>query len=216
MLTFGYNRGMGTQNQSGIYAITHIETGRLYVGSSIDIQDRWRHHKNELKKGLHANARLQNAWKKYGADAFDFTVMETVVEPHLLLSREQSYLDELVPFFNILKYANFTRAGIKHSEEAKAKIKEALAKPEAREKLRQGRLGVRASEETREKIAAGARGNTYRRGKPISEEQKQRHREFMTGRKDPPHMKDIRSNAIRLGWETRRRRAAENKQEGNI
>lgn len=61
-----------------IYAITHKKSGKRYVGSSVDSHYRFIKHRCELNAGRHHCAYLQNAWSKYGPDAFSFSVLETI------------------------------------------------------------------------------------------------------------------------------------------
>lgn len=124
-------------SQTGIYAIVNKVSGRFYIGSASSDRDvnskrgfyyRWSEHFRELSKGNHENAHLQNAWNKYGADAFRFQILE-FVEPDKCIEVEQTYLD-LFPkgdrdlVYNICFIAGSMR-GFQHSEETKAK----LAKP---------------------------------------------------------------------------------------
>jgi hypothetical protein len=57
---------------AGIYQILHVESGRRYVGSSVDVRLRMRKHREQLRRGDHVNPSLQNAWLKHGEDAFEF------------------------------------------------------------------------------------------------------------------------------------------------
>ena len=57
---------------SGIYQIENTTSGGVYFGRSVDVGDRLRHHRNELRRNAHRNKRLQNSWNKYGKDAFCF------------------------------------------------------------------------------------------------------------------------------------------------
>lgn len=59
----------------GVYAITHKETGCRYIGSSVDIDDRWRNHARELGLGVHCTRKLQALWAQSGASGFDFSVV---------------------------------------------------------------------------------------------------------------------------------------------
>lgn len=77
---------------SGIYKISNKITNKFYIGSSNNIKRRWMHHKTYLNGGYHINIHLQNAWNKYGKEAFDFLIIEEVDEENLLL-KEQYYLD---------------------------------------------------------------------------------------------------------------------------
>ena len=76
---------------SGIYSITHIETKKIYIGSSVDIKRRWNSHRSSLNRGKHTNPHLQNAWKKYGKDAFIFAIEEITEE---LESTENEYISK--------------------------------------------------------------------------------------------------------------------------
>jgi group I intron endonuclease len=85
-----------------IYAITHLTSGRCYIGSSLDVKRRFYNHRSELNKGVHIAKRLQNAWNKYGENAFMFEVIEMCAEKDRV-DREQYHIDLRKPFFNWLK-----------------------------------------------------------------------------------------------------------------
>lgn len=87
------------RGETAIYTITHVDSGRCYVGSTISPNIRFAVHKRELDKGTHVAKRLQNAWKKYGADSFVFAVIEICDQARRAL-REQHYIDNRKPFFN--------------------------------------------------------------------------------------------------------------------
>lgn len=79
----------------GIYAITNTITGDSYIGSSRQIHNRWNAHRNALNKGKHARKSFNEAWAKYGADVFTFTVLEIVEDKRQsLLDREQFYINQ--------------------------------------------------------------------------------------------------------------------------
>ena len=44
---------------SGIYQITNTVNGRVYVGSAVNISDRWYRHKLHLRNGAHLSASLK-------------------------------------------------------------------------------------------------------------------------------------------------------------
>ena len=50
--------------ESGIYKITNLTNGMVYIGSSINIEIRLKHHFRELKNNRHKNRHLQNAFNK--------------------------------------------------------------------------------------------------------------------------------------------------------
>lgn len=80
----------------GVYRIIHIESGKSYLGSSVDIENRWNKHRAELEAGKHYNHYLQRAYIKYGRDAFSFDVVEECSEV-IRLELEQTYLDREMP-----------------------------------------------------------------------------------------------------------------------
>lgn len=59
---------------SGIYAITNMRDCKKYIGQSVNIQKRWREHKNALEQNRHFNIHLQRAWNR--GDRFEFSVIE--------------------------------------------------------------------------------------------------------------------------------------------
>lgn len=61
---------------STIYGIRNQATGRVYVGRTNCIDNRWRSHKNRLRRGSHSNSALQWDWVFYGEDTFEFFVLE--------------------------------------------------------------------------------------------------------------------------------------------
>lgn len=81
---------------SGIYAIKHVASGKLYVGSSIHIPRRWYIHRHDLnKRDRHHSILLRRAWEKYGPDAFLWEILELVTNPDDLVIREQYWMDTL-------------------------------------------------------------------------------------------------------------------------
>lgn len=153
---------------SAIYAITHIDSGRCYIGSTTDYVSRCYQHRSHLRRGKHRNPRLQHAWNKHGALAFTFEIIERDVALPTLITREQFWLDSRKPdVYNVgdaadcpvrgrkavfsadhlakLSAANKARAGWKHSDEAKAIVSATNSgrkrTPEHREAIRQAQMG---------------------------------------------------------------------------
>lgn len=90
----------------GVYKITNLVNGKIYVGSSKDIKNRWYQHKKQLNEGTHGNPHLQNVWDKYKEKNFKFEIIEEC-SPELQFEREQYYLNILNPFddngYNIVR-----------------------------------------------------------------------------------------------------------------
>lgn len=77
---------------SGIYCIECLTTGKIYIGSSVDIKNRWHCHKSELNLGIHTNRHLQAEWIAYGESEFAFSIVEECDRDNII-DREQFYLD---------------------------------------------------------------------------------------------------------------------------
>jgi group I intron endonuclease len=83
--------------KSGVYVITNIVNGKIYIGSSVNIKKRWREHKNDLKKNKHHSSSLQKSYNKHGLENFIFEIIEFVDCKELFIV-EQKYLDQYKPY----------------------------------------------------------------------------------------------------------------------
>lgn len=105
----------------GVYEIRCQITDKVYIGSSTSsIESRWNRHRSDLNHNKHPNAKLQNAWNKYGKHSFTFRVL-LPCEPNNCLKMEQLYIDHYKPKLNICLKAHNT-FGRKTSDETKAKM----------------------------------------------------------------------------------------------
>lgn len=87
---------MKTTFVAGIYAIVNRVNDHAYIGSTIYCLARRRaSHRCLLAKGKHGNARLQRAWKKYGAENFDFVILERIEakDKSTALIKEQEWIE---------------------------------------------------------------------------------------------------------------------------
>lgn len=163
--------------ESGIYKIENQINGRLYIGSAIDIKERWYHHTSDLRKKIHGNRYLQRAWDKHGSENFVFGVLE-YCNPVNLIEREQYYMDisqVCENGYNICQVAG-NRLGMKHSEKTKNRIKEAHTGRKASDETKKrmsiagtGRKRLPATEETKAKMSSSAK-----KRKPMSKETKEK------------------------------------------
>ena len=83
----------------GVYKITNTVNNKFYIGSSKDIENRWKQHIDALVKKEHGNTHLQRSWNKYGSQNFKFEIIEEC-DPSVQFEREQYYLNALNPFDN--------------------------------------------------------------------------------------------------------------------
>ena len=120
-------------NKSGVYLITNLINGKKYVGSTALLKRRYKEYSNSeyiarnLKKG---NSKILNALIKYGYLNFEFKILEIIEfsdsktkseRRTLLLEREQYFLDEIKPEYNINLKAG-SNLGRTYSEEVRAKM----------------------------------------------------------------------------------------------
>lgn len=162
-------------NTSGIYRITCTSTEKIYIGSAINLRNRWQDHRKCLRRNNHINKKLQNAWNKYGEKSFAIDVLELIPLPELLIIREQYWFDTLKPFgsngFNIAINAG-SSLGLKHSPETIEKLRairstQADFTPEALQKMHKRMignthlLGHKHTEDTRKKMSQTQKGRTH-------------------------------------------------------
>lgn len=81
----------------GIYKITNTINGKCYIGQSINIEERWRHHHYPSKGVSHYPLYL--AFDKYGLENFTFEVLEECSQKELndkeiaYIEKYNSYID---------------------------------------------------------------------------------------------------------------------------
>ena len=60
----------------GVYQIKNTVNGKIFIGSSLNIEGRLNRHRFGLTMGNHDNKKLQDDVKQYGIDKFSFEVLE--------------------------------------------------------------------------------------------------------------------------------------------
>lgn len=148
------------RNQSengGVYKITNIQNGRVYIGSTSCFRKRARSHMCDLEANRHLNRFMQNDFNKCKTESFLFEVLETVVgDKQERLLREQFYINQFYDdqhnCYNLVKEARDTRSGTRnkkqadpltdkrfqpHTEEHKQKQAEGLKKTWSQEEYRE-------------------------------------------------------------------------------
>ena len=141
-----------------IYRITNMMNDKYYIGSSQSFERRVWQHKNDLRKGVHKNPKLQAAWIKYGEDAFVFEILETIPDEQQL-QVEDMYLIQNIDnplCYNINRTAEAPRLGIPMTDASKAQLSRNRKGKAAGEN--HYRYGKTVSEETRKKIGDTQRG----------------------------------------------------------
>jgi group I intron endonuclease len=200
-------------NNCGIYAIVNQVNGKMYIGSSKNLERRHYEHLKLLRRNRHGlryrNGQLrgqldhlQKAFSSYGEQAFKWEVLEYCKEERLK-KREQYYIDK----YNVFNpYCGYNLS---------PKTERIIMTDEIKEKIRQGNLGKKKSEEMKKKLSETKLGKpNYKlrgrkrpleiiekvskslkgrkapnKGIPCSEEQKNKIRIKLTGTKLPEETK---------------------------
>lgn len=132
---------MNKSKTCGIYAIKNKVNNKVYIGSSKSVYYRWKQqHYTELKKGIHCNSHLQNAWNKYGEINFEFQVIEECPES-TLIEREGYWIEHYKSWdrqygYNLIRIVDGQR----------------IITDEIRKKMSEKMLGHTITEETRQKM----------------------------------------------------------------
>lgn len=174
-----------------VYTIANIETGKVYVGSSVNPKRRFSLHRRDLVAGVHHSRILQNAWNKYGESAFHFNVVEDVEDVNFMVAREQFWIwRNWSVLMNCCMVAG-SPLGIKRSAEqrkAASDSKKAFyATPKGRaiiDAMHAKNRGRIQSDEERAMRSSILKGKKC--GRVWTEEQRAAHSIALTGRKMPP------------------------------
>ena len=70
-----------TRRPAGVYRVRNRQTGRMLLGSSVDLPSILNRHRAALRLGSHADRELQRDWNELGPDASDFEVLDTLQPP---------------------------------------------------------------------------------------------------------------------------------------
>lgn len=162
--------------RSGIYCVLCLADGKRYVGQTVDLDRRKKHHFRELSAGQHFNRHLQAAWRKYGEEEFEFRVLE-LAPKDMLDVRESSWIAffrSADPEFgyNMTLGGHSGRRATPFTDEHRARLSVAgrgrVFSAEHRARLSAVNKGKKLSKEHLEKLRAANTGRTR------SEEHKQR------------------------------------------
>lgn len=153
----------------GVYKITNNVNGKVYIGQSINIKERWKDHIRTLNKQNSHSTLLQRAWNKHKPESFSFEILELCMEDDLD-DVEIKYIelyDSINNGYNIESGGNKNK---RMSEETKKKIGNA-------------NRGRHHSDETKRKMSESRTGkNNGMFGKSHSEESKKKMSDSKIGR----------------------------------
>lgn len=147
--------------KSGIYAILNLINDKYYVGSAVNLYNRWIQHKNKLNKNIHVNKHFQASWNKYGQINFLFVVLE-YVEISKIIDHEQIWLDELkannIEFGYNKRLVARSNLGLKRNSESKLRSSFAQKGKILSEAHAQKLKGRKFSDEARKNMSIASTG----------------------------------------------------------
>ena len=90
----------------GVFQIRNQVNGKIFVGSSMNLEKIFNRHRFELEMGSHRNTSLQKDWNEFGAENFIYEILgEVKYEEEKAVNYDQEvkimeemFLEELQPF----------------------------------------------------------------------------------------------------------------------
>lgn len=95
-----------TTRPMGVYQVKNLANGKIFIDSSLEVNGKMNRVKFQLDHGSHPNINLQNDFKEFGADKFEFKIID-YLEPKEdaksdyaedLRMLEEMWIDKLQPF----------------------------------------------------------------------------------------------------------------------
>lgn len=145
--------------QSGIYQIRNILTEGVYIGSTVNFNNRRQDHFYQLREGIHHCIHLQRSFNKHGENNYVFEIL-AICPVEYLKKLEQWFLDNrLEKKYNTLKFAT-SSLGFKHSENFKKWLshRQKNMSDWTRVKIANSLYGRKASQETKDKMSKSNKG----------------------------------------------------------
>lgn len=145
------------------YKITNAVNGKVYIGKTKDIRNRWANHRSRAfnPKDKRYFFPLSHAIRKYGVDNFSFDVLQICETEDEVNNYEETYIVQFRANINIygdefgynMTNGGERNTGRKQTEETRAKMSAAhtgiLHTQEAKNKIGAAHLGMKHSEETK-------------------------------------------------------------------
>jgi group I intron endonuclease len=97
----------------GVYCIKNTQNKRCYIGSTVNLYRRYRHHMHMIRCYQHKNPGIRADSLHSKESDFEFMVLELLPDKELLLEREQYYIDTMRPVYNASPTAG-TNRGLVH------------------------------------------------------------------------------------------------------
>ncbi len=83
---------------TGVYQIKNLANGKVWLGSSLNLEGLLNRNRFTLRNNSHPNKELQKDWNELGPDQFTFEVLEVVKvqdDPNFNLKDELTLLEQI-------------------------------------------------------------------------------------------------------------------------
>lgn len=180
----------------GIYKITNMVNGKVYIGQSVNIEKRWQTHATKYNnpKNKEYNKVLYCAMRKHGFENFEFEILMEC-EEELLDLMEIYYIEKYNSYihaensngYNIDK-GGYTTKGLRHTKKTKKKLS-IIAKERFKNKENHPFYGRHHSEENKKKFSESHKKEN------LSKETLEKMRNSALGRKHTEEAKKKMSEA---------------------
>ena len=190
----------------GIYKIVNNINQKCYIGKSENIENRFKHHLNDLRKGCHYNKHLQRSFDRYGENNFTFELIEEC-SLNQLNDREIFWIAFYKRKFNLYNICKGGEGGrmpdsiiaLNKEKISKANKGKAYTKHLGKEN---GMYGKHHSIETLQKISLNRKGKCLGKdnpnyGRPLSGLHKKHISEALKGKTDSEETKFKKSLAAK-------------------
>lgn len=77
-----------------IYGIHNTVSDKWYIGSCLDMKDRFERHRYHLRHNNHHSTKLQRSYNIYGEDAFEIHILYNISEGEDRFELEQQYIEK--------------------------------------------------------------------------------------------------------------------------
>lgn len=188
--------------ESGIYKITNILDGKIYIGCASNLKHRQRHHFSDLKYNIHRNIHLQRAYNKYGSHNFIFEIIEYCSID--MLNERENYWAILLNVHNDIFGYNIQPTSIdgRHgqSEETKEKIRQKaklrVMSEEHLNKFKYARKGTKLSKEEIAKRTESRKGYKHSLETKLKISESHKGKDYVSFRK-PILQYDLNGNFVK-------------------
>lgn len=179
---------------ASIYKIENKIDGKVYIGSTVNLKNRYKHHRSQLRGNRHHSRHLQFAWNKYGESNFWFETIDEcdakdrvnrVITEQYWINSYNSFNQEVG--YNINPTAESCLGRI-HTDDTKAKIsasnKGKVFSQEHRRRISEAQIGKTYSDDYKKKMSEATKG------KIVSEETREKLAAALKGKARPQEFRD--------------------------